>query len=101
MTAVGWNTAPWWAPRSSWEAEDVLGTETRPDLAGRGGPGDRARHHRPGHRRVRTGRRRGVRAPAGRLRRVHRRGGGVGDRGLPVLRRPGVVDAAGAVPGRQ
>src|ERR1700758_2847592 len=85
-TEVGQNTAPWWGSRSSWEAEYVLCTETRTDIAGkrrrREGDGD----HRPGGRRLGAAGGRRVRASAGFLRRVHRRGRRVGDRWLPVLR---------------
>ena len=49
--------------------------------------------HRPGRRRLR---------PAARLhRRVHRRGGDLAGRRLPLLRRPGLLDRARPVPRRQ
>ena len=79
-TAVGRNTAPWWGSRSSWEVDYVLCTEARTDVARQRRPGERNGDHRPGCRRLGSGGRRRVRAPAGLVGRVHRRGRRVGHR---------------------
>ena len=46
-TAVGPNTAPWWGPRSSWEADYVLCAKARTDSAGQRRPGEGNSHHGP------------------------------------------------------